>query len=336
MLIGAAARGEVLRRVCVVPVANPLGLAQNVLGLHLGRFSLATGVNFNRSWPELSKGVATRLVASASLQHGAAGPEQLAREEAHNVRAVRAALLAELAATPSAVPEVEMKRRLLEVAATSDVVLDLHCDHDAVMHVYTHTRLMPAMSDLCAELGAACVITASDSGGSPFDEAASHLWAALQDRFPSSRIPMACEAATVELRGESDVSDELARADAERLMRFLQRRGFVACGPQGLPPPPPLLRQPSPLTAVDMIDADRPGLIVWKAPLGAVVQEGQLLAEIVDVAHPEAPRCPVLARQSGVLFGRRRHCLAVPGQTLVKVAGDRDLEWRKAGNLLTA
>ncbi len=102
-----------LRRVCVVPVANPLGLAQNVLGAHLGRFSLPTGVNINRSCPELSKGVAARLVASASLQDGAAGDEELAREAAHNVRAVRAALLAELAPEPNAVPEVEMKQRLL-------------------------------------------------------------------------------------------------------------------------------------------------------------------------------------------------------------------------------
>ena len=71
--------------------------------------------------------------------------------------------------------------------------------------MYTHDRLWPRVSDLAAELGAQCVLLASDSGGRPADEVSSGLWAAVADAYPSYHIPMACEAVTVELRGALDV-----------------------------------------------------------------------------------------------------------------------------------
>jgi len=192
------------------------------------------------------------------------------------------------------------------------------------------------MADLAAEIQSQCHLLASTSGGQPFDEVASHLWAVLQDKFPECPLPMSCQSVTVELRGESDVSDELASADASALYRFLQRRGYIKiAAPEGLPVAPALVRQASPLTAVDMIDAESPGVIAWKVPLGATVKAGQLLAEIVNPGDPDAPRTPVLSRQAGVVFGRRRHALAVPGQTIIKVAGDQELGWR-TGNLLTS
>ena len=52
-----AVRGEVV----VVPVANPVGLAQSVMGQTLGRYDLAQMSNFNRGWPELGEAVAERV-----------------------------------------------------------------------------------------------------------------------------------------------------------------------------------------------------------------------------------------------------------------------------------
>jgi len=76
---------------------------------------------------------------------------------------------------------------------------------DAVMHMYTHDKLWPEMSDLAASLGSKCNIIDADSGGNCFDEAASTPWARLAEKFPSFPIPMACQSCTVELRGEADV-----------------------------------------------------------------------------------------------------------------------------------
>src|SRR6201746_2402608 len=43
--------GRNLGEVILVPVANPIGLSQHVLGQFLGRFELNSGHNFNRSFP---------------------------------------------------------------------------------------------------------------------------------------------------------------------------------------------------------------------------------------------------------------------------------------------
>mgnify|MGYP000848349910 FL=1 len=46
--------GEISGEVILVPVANPIGLSQDVLGNPIGRFDLADGGNFNRGFPSFS------------------------------------------------------------------------------------------------------------------------------------------------------------------------------------------------------------------------------------------------------------------------------------------
>lgn len=73
------------------------------------------------------------------------------------------------------------------------------------MHMYTHDRLWPQLSDLCAFLGSECNIIDGGTGGNCFDEACSTPWAYIADKYPGYAIPMACQSTTVELRGEYDV-----------------------------------------------------------------------------------------------------------------------------------
>lgn len=54
---------------------------------------------------------------------------------------------------------------------------------------------------------------ADDSGVTPFDEACSRIWWRLAQRFPEHPIPPACLAATVELRGQTDLTHEMAAED---------------------------------------------------------------------------------------------------------------------------
>ena len=51
MLDCAEAKGDIMEEVVLVPFANPIGLDQQVMDKHIGRFSLETGVNFNRDIP---------------------------------------------------------------------------------------------------------------------------------------------------------------------------------------------------------------------------------------------------------------------------------------------
>ena len=66
------------------PSANPIGLAQRVLGSHVGRFNLADGINFNRGYPYLVPKAAERIDG------------KLTGDAEANVRLIREALRAEL------------------------------------------------------------------------------------------------------------------------------------------------------------------------------------------------------------------------------------------------
>lgn len=321
LLDKAAAEGLIHKKIVLVPFANPIGLGQNLLGSHIGRFSLSTGINFNRDWIDITKKLIHRV---DGLLH---------RDNAvENVRIIREEMTRLVDSLILFKDDAVMKKELFKVACTADIVLDLHCDSDAVMHMYTHDRLWPQFSDLAGALESKCHLLSADSGGNCFDEACSCPWAALADHFPDCAIPMACQSATVELRGEGDVSDELAAKDAAALFRFLQRRGYIAGGDSveiGT------VADATPLTGVDMIQAAVAGVLAWRVRPGDTVQRGQMLGEIVDVTNPDAPRTPVVTQAAGLVFGMRRHRLARPGEIIVKVAGAESLEWRQ-GNLLTS
>jgi predicted deacylase len=147
---------------------------------------------------------------------------------------------------------------------------------------------------------------------------------------------MACEAATIELRGEIQVYDDLAQKDAAALFRFFQRRGYIAVeSGLTLSSLPALLRDATPLTAVEMVEAPIAGVIAWKVDIGDTVSAGDVLGEIVDVVNLDAPRYLLRTRTSGVVYGMRNHKLIRPGETIIKIAGSDVLPWR-TGKLLTA
>jgi predicted deacylase len=75
------------------------------------------------------------------------------------------------------VNEVASQRKtLVALAFDADCVLDLHCDNEAVVHMYTETACWPAFEPLARLLGAQAVLLAEGSGGLSFDESLSGLW----------------------------------------------------------------------------------------------------------------------------------------------------------------
>ncbi|HXH03163.1 MAG TPA: succinylglutamate desuccinylase/aspartoacylase family protein [Candidatus Competibacteraceae bacterium] len=315
------AEERLLGEVVVVPVANPVGLAQHLNGRLLGRQDFDGSGNFNRSYPDPVEAVLARVGA------------QLGMDGAANVALIRAALRQTLAQWP-ALREVEaMKKALLGLAIDADLVLDLHCDSEALLHLYASAHQQELAVELGAQLGAPTVLLESDPGGSPFDESAAGPWWKLRQRVPGAAIPLACFAATVELRGQADVDEASAVADALNIFRFLQRRGVVAGDPGPLPMP---LTTGTPLDGVDWICAPAAGLIVYRKRLGERVEEGEVVAELVDplVDDPAQARIALASRTAGLFFARLQEKLARPGQVVGKVAGPRSLPHREAGKLL--
>lgn len=323
-LEAAEAEGRVVGEVVVVPVANPIGLGQSLHAQLLGRFELSGGTNFNRHYTDHAEAVL------AAVQ-GRLGPDP-----AGNTALVRAALTAAWRATEADVTsEVDHLRWLLfGLAHDADLVFDLHCETEAVMHVYTSAPSWPETADVCAQLGARAVLLAEESGDQPFDEALSGPWSALRRAVGGDTpVPHGCHTFTVELRGEREVDDATAAADADNLMAVLVRRGAVEGTPSPLPEP---LCAATPLTGVDMVKAPRAGLLVHDRPVGARVEAGEVLGHIVDpLAPPEEARTPFTSAASGILFARRAVRLARPGDVICKVAGPDPLPHRK-GKLLTA
>jgi predicted deacylase len=317
LLDEADAAGRVAGEIVVVPVANPIGLGQFVDGVHLGRYELASGQNFNRGFLDHAAALAERV--KGRLGADAAGNVGLIRRE-------WAALVAEHAPTSEL---ASLRRHLTTLALDADIVLDLHSASEAVLHLYIGAARWPDGADLSAELGSVATLLAAESGGEPFDEVFGNIWAKLRALLGNDYpIPDAALSATIELRGHGDVSDELAAGDARALLRFLMRRGIVAGDPGPLPAPH---CEATPLDAVDILTAPAGGCLVYKVALGARLRSGDIVAEIVDplAEDPARRRIAVRTTTDGIFYQRKLLRQIRPGQSCGKVAGEQALPSRQ-------
>jgi len=314
--------GRILGEVIVVPVANPIGLGQHLNGSLLGRFDWETSGNFNRGFPSLA-GEALERVRG-----------RLGANPAENVALVREALRLALESQPEAEETATLKRQLLGLALDADLVLDLHCAGEALQHLYASRWQREDALALGAELGCAAILLDEGPGGTPFDDACNGPWWQLRQALPADlALPLACFAVTVELRGQTDVTDAYAAADSAALVRFLQRRGVLAGDPGALPEP---RCEATALEAVDVLAAPAAGVVVYHKQLGETVAVGELVAEIVSpLGEPlGAARTPIRSATSGLFFNRKIGRLVRPGQKVCMVAGREPLVYRKLGNLL--
>ena len=321
-LTSATQTQNVLGEIVVVPVANPIGLSQHLQGRAMGRFDLAGGGNFNRHYPDLDVSGDAELVA------------KLGEDENLNAAMIRGAMRAKLAGMQPATEVDCLRHALLSLAVDADIALDLHCDSEAVLHLYLGPASWPSAADLSAQIGSHATLLAAVSGGHPFDEALGGPWWAMAESCVGKPIPAACLSATVELRGRADVSETQAAADADNLYRFLQRRGVVAGDPGPLPK---AKCNASPLAGVDMIRSPVAGIVAYTKEPGDRVRAGEVVAVVVDPMNQDfgAARTQLQSRCDGVLYGRSADRLARPGKVVCKIAGASPLPDRLPGALLT-
>lgn len=324
MLLALEAQQRIRGEIVLVPAANPLGLQQWLLRGHQGRFELASGENFNRHYADLTAAVLTDLAEQ---------PEPLGEDVPGNVQRVRAALRRAVAALPAANPLEDLRRTLFGLAVDADIVLDLHCDGEALLHFYTTPGCWPDARLLAGCMGAEAVLLAGHSGGDPFDEACSMVWPDLAERLPGRPpLPQACMAVTIELRGEADVTHALAQRDAAGIVHFLGLRGLIDPEPGAVwPEPPYAVCEATPLAGSMPLYAPHGGVVTFLRDPGAVVTAGEVLAEVIDPLAGTAT--PVASPVAGLFFARDNRRFAVAGAPLGKVAGH---EARREGPLLSA
>ena len=307
--------GGIKGEIVVVPMANPIGIAQVINARHVGRYELAGGGNFNRNWPDLFAGLADRV------------RDRLTDDAARNVTVIRAAMAEDLAARTAGSELASLRLALARLAADADIVLDCHCDSESLLHLFLIPAHWPSAADLSAEIASRATLLSEESGGQAFDETFSTPWTRLARALPDKPVPAACLSATIEYRGQAEVGDEWAEPDGRALFRFLQRRGLVAGDPGPLPP---ARCEATRLDACDVVRTPAAGIVAYKQPLGAMVTAGTVIAEIVDptAGDPRAARTEVRTVGDGLLLSRRADKLVRPGDSLAKVVGKKPLPSR--------
>ena len=315
LLAAAEAEGRLIGEVILVPLANPIGFGQWVQNKPQGRQDLNSMLNFNRDFPDLAELCGDDLA-------GRLGPDP-----AHNREIILTAFAAALHDLPAPDEGTALRRALMLSSYDADHVLDLHCDHHAILHLYT-SPAHPTQTRLLAQsMGAELVLLAEVSGGNAFDEAHSAPWHLLAQRFGVAKpVPPGPFAATLEYRGQFDVSDAQAASDAANLLTYLAGEGVIHGPCEPAHPAPPEY----PLAGAAEITASQGGIVTWTVPPGTPVTRGQTIGHVTDPVS--GARIATCAPIDGLLFRQElwRQCLR--GQSLTHVAGPVPI---RSGNLLS-
>lgn len=317
----ADAAGKLRARFVIFPSVNPLGLATRVLRRHIGRYDLETGVNFNRRWPDLYPAIAESVQG------------KLGQDARTNIAILRSAVGAWIDAQRPVTASQKLRLHVLKSAHDADIMLDLHCDDESLMHIFTSPDLMPGLQDLADRMGVAATLTAEDSGGGSFDEVLPNLYRKAQRANPDLPIPIAAETATLEYRGQADTHDALGQHDAQGLFDFFAGRDLIDM------PATPLQKAapgPTPFEATEVLRAEKPGLLAYRLDLGDRVRAGDVVADLIAMDGPEAfiARTPIRAGTDGFILSRASAKFAVAGSAVAKIVGTAILPSRAGGYLL--
>ena len=312
--------GLISGEIIIVPVANPIGLAQNFHGYIPGRFAFSDGGgNFNRNWPQLGTKVERRIKGD------------IRGHEAEDVVLIRQAISEELALLPETTELQGMKKTLLALSMDADEVLDLHCSGEASMHAYVAQEFEGHFAPLLALLGAKVGLSELETGAASFDETNVSVWRHLKSHY-AHLIPWGTRSLTLELRGENDISNEFAEQDAAALFDYLVLRGVVA----GTPPQIDTTAvEYYPLDAMDLVKAPCAGIVCYHKEIGEEVEAGEVIGEVVDLMADDVRTSsqPLVARTNGVFFARVQRRLVVCGESIAKIAGREHLAFREIGHL---
>ncbi|MEN8503785.1 MULTISPECIES: succinylglutamate desuccinylase/aspartoacylase family protein [Paraburkholderia] len=299
-------QGALNAEIVLVPVANPVGLGQYVLGQFLGRFDLGSGKNFNRHFMQFPK-LATRA------------KEVLGSDAEENRRIVRELIAAELTEQKPLTEFESLQLALLKLSFDADVVIDLHCSLEAAMHLYASEAAWPEFEPLARYLGAQASLLATNSGGESFDETHGLLWWKLQQDMPADKpVPNGTIAVTVECRGQRDVSYETAQEDADALVDYLAWRKAILIDAKPLPELP---TPATPLAGSEQFYAPVSGILIHRAKIGDRIRVGQALFDIVDPLTDETTA--VSSNTEGVFYMRRAIRFVTAGAPLGRVTGTR-------------
>ncbi|WP_288098561.1 succinylglutamate desuccinylase/aspartoacylase family protein [Pseudomonas sp.] len=216
----------------------------------------------------------------------------------------------------------QWQKKLVQLAAPADVMLDLHTDDEALPYVYVHRSFWPRGRALAAAMKMDVAIIWDEGGDGSFEETIIAPW--LSEVRTDQRM-----AATLELRGQGDVNDRFAEQDAEGLYTWLC--GYGVIDEARIPPDWPV--EAVEMGHMETIIAPQPGVLIFEKELGDIVEEGQRFARILRRPGDPSSEVVLYAEQTGRLVTRFRDRLIAQGMGVAKFTGSRvSSNW--AGGLL--
>lgn len=254
--------------------------------------------------------------------------ERLGSDPAANVALVRQALRAALDALPPATSELEgMQRVLYRHACDADLVLDLHCDFEAAIHLYTLPQQWPTFASWPHAWAPLSGCSPRSPAAVPSTRPARCRGCACRAciRAPSCRWPAWRPPSNSAARPTPPCSRP--RPTPRRSLAFLAEQGFV----EGeWPAAPEACCEGLPFEGTEYVHAPHTGVVSFLRRPGEWVEAGEPLFQVID---PLADRAStVCAGVSGVLFAIERMRYAQPGLWLAKVAGRQPI---RQGRLLS-
>ncbi|MCY1447218.1 hypothetical protein D9M71_638260 [compost metagenome] len=125
------------------------------------------------------------------------------------------------------------------------------------------------------------------------------------------------------------MSHRQAKEDAERIVDYLRLQGVLAGKEQVYVPQ--VYHNATPLDGTEVLFSERPGVIVYLAQCGDLLEPGDAVVDVVDPVTGETSRHH--AGVKGVFFARQNRRYAMAGMDLAYIAGEHSL---RSGQLLSA
>jgi len=305
-LIQLEAAQALQAEIIVVPFANPTGLRQRIFGLVAGRCDWHTGRNFNRAMAVDSSELLTSIA------------NQLSNNEHNNSSLLRAALINTINSRNSLLEIDQIHKALLSLSIDAHCVLDLHCDVIALPHLFYGTHQREQGQSLARCLGYDICLEEDVTGTVAFDGTHTQPWVTAQNHFKDKPFADPCFAATIELRGHADVSQKLAKQDSQGILNFLTEQQYLTFNQDN--EHPTSQQQIHGVDQIRLIQAPCSGIVTYATDLGANLNKGDLIAEVVLLDKTSPERIAVTAPCSGRLFSQTDLYFTTPGQTIGMIA----------------
>lgn len=307
------AEGKLNAEVVLVPVANPIGLSQHLMGQFVGWCDLNSSQNFNR-------GVA-RPSRIDSLLKGRLGSDAIA-----NRKIIKGAIRESLDAIRPTTEFESLRFTLQKMSLDADIVLDIHCSLEAVVHIYTTNAAWHRFEPLARYLQSEAQLLSDDTGLGLFIDGPNLVWpdvrARLGGKYP---LPDAPVAAIIECGGEREVSYESAERHAQAIIAYLIDQGAIT---DSAVTKPALLHPATQQSVSQHFYAESSGIVVYRAEIGELVTTGDPICDIVD---PITSKSTTLrSRADGIFYMRRAIRFVTAGAEIGRITGDTAAKPREA------